>query len=265
MVVLNIDDGALELPGGNLTVEQNIGLTVGSVLKLRQEEEGRDEADDGSTSPDVTTLASKIPSSRVEKLRSKVDHGDFSNVVGGTTDTSAEGTETDRGGLSNDGVGDGTEGTGVDEGDQYAENGLGVVCSGGLVDGGNNTEEEEESDVDGSTPEIDGSSAEPCGKRPGDGVGDELEARVDEIELESLAAVDTGLFEEEGGLVGNQVTGKVLRGVYQASDDCSSEIGALDEVHQGRVATKLLLDFDRSLNHSQGLGGIAGLGVTETL
>ena len=94
-VVSNINDSRLELPGRNPAVEQDIRLTIRAILELRKEEEGRKEAHNGCTSPDISTLASEIPSSWVEKLRRQVDHGDLGNIVSRTTDTSAQSTKTD--------------------------------------------------------------------------------------------------------------------------------------------------------------------------
>jgi hypothetical protein len=89
LVVFDVEDGRLELPGGNLVVEQNVDLTVRAVLELRKEEVGHHPADASGTSPDVTALACEIPSGRVEHLRGQIDHGDLRDIVGGTTDTGA--------------------------------------------------------------------------------------------------------------------------------------------------------------------------------
>ena len=63
--------------------------------------------------------------------------------------------------------------------------------------------------------------------------------------------VHSGAFEEEGGLVGDEVAGEVLRGVHQASDSCASEVGSLEQVKQGRSAAQLSLDLDCALNHGE--------------
>lgn len=146
------------------------------MLELRKEEVGRDPADDGGAAPDVTALAREVPAGGVEQLRGQEEHGDLGDVVGGTADTGAEGTEADRGRLGDDGVRDGSLGAGEDERDDDAETGLGVVGVGVLGDRGDDTEEEEEGYVGGGTPEVDGTTAEPVGKGPGEGVGDELKA-----------------------------------------------------------------------------------------
>lgn len=118
-----------------------------------------------------------------------------------------------------------------------------------LVDRGADAKYEQKSDVSGGTPEVDGATAEPRGENPGDGVGDELKTRVDQVELESTVGRDAGLCEkglvmtgsyclertavlltlkEECGLVGDEVSSKILRCVHQAGDGCSSQIGALE-------------------------------------
>lgn len=72
-------------------------------------------------------------------------------------------------------------------------------------------------------------------------------------------------FEEEGGLVGNQVTGKILRRVHQADDSRSPQIGSLDKVEKGRGTTHLLLNFNSSLHHGQCLLRMLSRFVTEAL
>lgn len=184
LVVLDIDEGRLELPGGNLAIEEDVELTVRAILELRKAKVGSDPADDSGASPDISTLASKVPSGRVEELRSQVDHGDLRDVVGGATNTSAQGTEAHRRRLCDDSIGYGTEGAGEHEGDNNAQDGLCIVGRVVLRNGSANAEDEEEGNVGGGAPEIDGAAAEPASKRQGQGVGNELEARVDQVELE---------------------------------------------------------------------------------
>jgi hypothetical protein len=175
LVVLNVDDGRLELPGCHLAVEQDIDFAVGTVLEFRKAKVRRHEADTCSGSPDVSTLSSHIPSSRVEHLRGEVDHRNLSNVVSGSTNTGAECTKTDRRCLGNDGVRDGTHGTCEDEGDDDTETGLGIVGGDALWDGCTDTEDEEQGDVGGSTPEVDSATAEPAAEGPCEDVGNQLE------------------------------------------------------------------------------------------
>jgi hypothetical protein len=61
--------------------------------------------------------------------------------------------------------------------------------------------------------------------------------------------VHSGALEEEGGLVGDQVSGEVLRCVDQAGDDRSAEIGSLPEVQERGGTADVCLDFDRALDH----------------
>ena len=89
LVLLDVNNSRLELPGRNLAIEQDVHFTVRAVLELRKEEESHDPADASGSSPDVTALACQVPSGRVEHLRGEVDHGNFGDVVGGTTDTGA--------------------------------------------------------------------------------------------------------------------------------------------------------------------------------
>lgn len=104
LVILDVDDGCLELPSWNLAVEQDVALTVRAMLELGKKEVCHDPTDDSGTSPDITALARKVPSCRVEHVRGQIDHGDLGHIVGGTTDTGAQRAKTDRGRLGNDGV-----------------------------------------------------------------------------------------------------------------------------------------------------------------
>lgn len=61
---------------------------------------------------------------------------------------------------------------------------MGVVCAAVLADGGADAEEDEEGEVDGGAVEEDGATAGDVGERDGAHGGYELEARVDEAELE---------------------------------------------------------------------------------
>lgn len=172
LIVLDIDYSLLELPGRNLAVEEDIKLTVRAVLHFRQEEVCQDPAHNRGAAPDETTLARHVPTSRVEQLRRQVDHGNFGNVVRSATDTGAQSAKAHRGRLGDDGVGDGAEGACEDERDDDAEDGLCVICRAALGDRGADSQNEEEGDVSGCAPEVDGAAAEPAADKPGAGVGD---------------------------------------------------------------------------------------------
>jgi hypothetical protein len=163
------------------------------MLELRQSKVGNHPAEHGGSTPDVTALASQVPSGRVEQTRGEVDHGDLRDIVRSTTHTRAQGTKTHRRRLGNNGVRDGSLGARIDKGDDDAEAGLGVVGGVGLVDGGADAEDEEEDDVGEKTPEVNRTPAKPGRQEPREDVGDEPEARVDEVELEGLVGRDAGL------------------------------------------------------------------------
>lgn len=69
LIILNVNNGRLELPSRNFAIEQNVAFTVRAVLELRKKEVGHHPADASGTSPDVTALACEVPSCRVEHLR----------------------------------------------------------------------------------------------------------------------------------------------------------------------------------------------------
>jgi hypothetical protein len=69
--------------------------------------------------------------------------------------------------------------------------------------------------------------------------------------------IHSGAFEEESGLVGDQVSGEVLRCVDQACDESSAEIGAFPEVEERRATAGVGLDLDCTFHHSEGLVGVS--------
>jgi hypothetical protein len=79
LVITHINDSSLELPSGNLAVEQDVELAVRAVLELRQEEVRRDPADERGAAPDVAALACHVPAGGVEHLGGEVDHGYLRN------------------------------------------------------------------------------------------------------------------------------------------------------------------------------------------
>lgn len=95
MIILDIDDSLVELPGRHLAVEENVQLAVRAMLHLRQEEVCHDPADDSGAAPDIAALATKIPARRIEQLGSEVDHRNLGDVVSGATDSRAQGSQTD--------------------------------------------------------------------------------------------------------------------------------------------------------------------------
>ena len=60
LVVLNIDDSLCPLAGWDLALEQDVNFAVRAVLHLGQEEVCHDEAEETSSTPDVTALAAEV-------------------------------------------------------------------------------------------------------------------------------------------------------------------------------------------------------------
>lgn len=252
LVILDINDRALELPRWNLALEENVQLAITPPLELWQAEEGADEAYGRSATPDVSALSGEVPTRRVKHLTCEENHRNLCNVVCTSSDASGERSQSHGARFRDDGVCDGTQGSCVHEGDQDAKDCLCVVCAAVLGNRCANAEEDEESAVDGGAPKEDVTAAEGGTQGNGDDRCHKLETTIDEAELEgevclrktlvlfvagsarglSDTYIHSGTLEKEGGLVGNQVTGKVLRCVDQAGDNCSSEIGALPEVEE---------------------------------
>jgi hypothetical protein len=69
LVVLHIDHGGRKLPGRHLSMEQDVGLAIGSAAQLGQEEVREDPADGCGTAPDEAALAREVPAGGVEHLR----------------------------------------------------------------------------------------------------------------------------------------------------------------------------------------------------
>lgn len=71
------------------------------------------------------------------------------------------------------------------------------------------------------------------------------------VGVELLTHVHTGALEEEGGLIGDEVSCKVLRGVDQAGDGRSAEIHSLEQVQEGWIATEMSFDLDGPFHHGE--------------
>ena len=84
-------------------------------------------------------------------------------------------------------------------------------------------------------------------------LANKLQARVDEVELESKVGRDSSLLEEECCLISDQVTREVLRHVDETGDECTPEIVALKQVSELGSASSLSLDLNSSLHHGKSL------------
>jgi hypothetical protein len=118
LVSCNVNFGLGPLAGRNLALEQNVNLTVGAALHLRQEKVCQHEAEETSTTPDVTALATEVGlllyvsnsnDCRSRKSYIRVKHvareenaGNVDHVVGSASNTSSQRPKTNRRGLSND-------------------------------------------------------------------------------------------------------------------------------------------------------------------
>jgi hypothetical protein len=124
----------------------------------------------------------------------QVDHGNLCNVVGGTTDSGAQSTKTDRGRLRDNSIGNGSACAGENEGDEDTQNGLGIVRRRALVDRGADAKNDKQSDVGGCAPEINSSTTEPSRQTPGACVGHKLKTRIDQVELERFIRGDSSFY-----------------------------------------------------------------------
>lgn len=102
LVVVDVDGGVLPLAGGDVTVEENVDLSVGAVLHLGQPDVRRRQTDKSRGGPDVTGPAGQVGTLGVEHPGGQVDAGDVDNVVRGTTDAGGERPEADGRRLSDD-------------------------------------------------------------------------------------------------------------------------------------------------------------------
>lgn len=94
LVVVEFDDGVLPFASLDLSLEQNVDLTEGSVLHLRNELPRHDGAEKGGASPDIATLAADVPLIRVEHVAGKEDARNVDHVVGTSPNTCCQWPET---------------------------------------------------------------------------------------------------------------------------------------------------------------------------
>lgn len=71
--------------------------------------------------------------------------------------------------------------------------------------------------------------------------------------------------EEVCRLVRNQITSEILRCIHQTGDDRAAQIGALEQIKEGRRSTHLGFDLNSSLNHGEGLLGLVWVFAAEAL
>jgi hypothetical protein len=118
LVSCNINFGLGPLAGRNLALEQNVNLTVGAALHLRQEKVCQHKAEETSTTPDVTALATEVglllfvsnsngcrsrkSYIRVEHVAREENAWNVNHVVGSASNTSSQRPKTNSRGLSND-------------------------------------------------------------------------------------------------------------------------------------------------------------------
>jgi hypothetical protein len=85
-----------------MTAEQDIDLSEGSVLHLRDEHPRQDGAEERGAGPDVAALAAQVPLVAVQHVAGEEDAGDVDQVVGAATDAGGEGPEADGGRFADD-------------------------------------------------------------------------------------------------------------------------------------------------------------------
>lgn len=130
LILLHPNNRRLKLPRRHLPIKQNIRLTVRPMLQLRQEEVRHHPTKQRRTPPHIPTLPRQIPPRGIQHPTRKVYHRDLRDVVSRAADGGAQRAQAHRGRLRDDRVGDGPLGAGVDDRDDDAQTGLGVV---GLV------------------------------------------------------------------------------------------------------------------------------------
>lgn len=129
----------------------------------------------------------------VEHPAAEENTGNVDQVVGTTTNTSSQGSETNGGRLTNDDPRGRRRSQGEQDGDDETERGL---CQGGRIrraEGGGNTEADQEADVDEGTPDVDGSSAEVGRQDPRKHDKDHLQCRGDETQSKRQVGFNTSL------------------------------------------------------------------------
>ena len=142
VVILHINNRLLELPRRHLAVEQNVQLAITPPLQIRQPKERTRETNSRRPAPNIPALARQIPPCRVQHLTRQVNHRDLRNVVRSSPNSGGQSSQANGAGFGDDGVGDGPEGSGVDEGDEDSEYRLRVVRSVVLRDRGADSEED---------------------------------------------------------------------------------------------------------------------------
>lgn len=85
-----------------MSLKQNVDLTEGPALHLRNELPRHDRAEQRGASPDIATLAAQVPLIRVEHVTGKEDARNVDQVVGTSSNTCCQWPETNGRCLADD-------------------------------------------------------------------------------------------------------------------------------------------------------------------
>jgi hypothetical protein len=89
LVILEINDSRLELPSGNLALEQDVHFAIRAMLELRKAEVSNDLVKNRSTTLDIPALSRKVLTRRIQYLGSEVDYRDLYDIIRSTTNAGA--------------------------------------------------------------------------------------------------------------------------------------------------------------------------------
>jgi len=102
LIVVDTDDRLLPLASRDVTLEQDVDLTEGPVLHLRNPDPSQEGADEGGARPDVAALAAQVPLITVEHVAGEEDARDIDQVVGTAPDTGCQWPEANGRCLADD-------------------------------------------------------------------------------------------------------------------------------------------------------------------
>lgn len=237
---------------------QDVQLSERSILRLGHHEIGKDEDASSGTKPDESRFPLQVPSGRVERVGSDVTHGHGKEVVGGSSEGAALGSELDRGELGDNGKRDGTDGETVRGVDEHEEGGLNPERGGRFGGRREDTNDHQKRSLETHTVEVKGSSTNVGHTPEGADDSDPLDRSGTETESKRIVGTHSSNGVKVGGLVAELESGPELRSKQDARGQGSDSVDTFETFNVASSLGLLVLDFDGSLHHGNHVVGVSG-------
>ncbi|KFY39813.1 hypothetical protein V494_03826 [Pseudogymnoascus sp. VKM F-4513 (FW-928)] len=264
---------SLPLPVGEFTPDSSpnlVHLRVRAPPRFGDTEVRIDEADDTKDDPEPGRLAAPVERRGIELVGRDDAVEDAKGVVAHACNVDGFGFRARGGELRDEGVGDGTDGTAVDEGVDEEEGARDPAGYFGVeTDGGDDATDGEDEAEEAEAPELDGAAAEAAEEAPGYCCSDEAEgvlrtlacmcvlgglrAYLDNNKVPSLLRRHACSLEEVGGPLHERRATCILDNPSERGDLCTSAVDATEAIKVPRARAIRLTELIsiRKLDHGK--------------